>query len=200
MTAPEPRPGGLDSNVRGLLVLGVAVVVGALLLWSWGDDSTTTVDAGKSDTTTTVDISDLGSTTSTAPAEDTTSTTAPASENSPSEVSVIVLNGSGKTGVAASTSATIGEAGYNMLTPGNAPAQADTTSIYFAEGFEADAIAVANVLGKGADAVKPVTEASLGGAEGDADVTVVLGKDTAPASGDTSGSTDSSTTSTTAVG
>jgi hypothetical protein len=196
MTAPEPGPGGLDSNVRGLLVLGVAIVVGALLLWSWGDDSSTTVEAGKTSTSTTVDISGLGSTTSTTPAAESTSTTAPASDHSPSEVSVVVLNGSGQTGVAASTSATIGEAGYNMLTPGNAPALVDTTAIYYAEGYEADAIAVANVLGKGTDAVKPVTEASLGGAEGDADVAVVLGKDTPPASGGSTGSTGSSTSTT----
>jgi len=194
MTAPEPRPGGLDSNVRGLLVLGLAIVVGALLLWSWGpDDNSTTVDAGTSGTSTTVDVSNLGGTTSTVPTEDTT-TTEPASDHSPSEVSVVVLNGSGQVGVAKSTSATIGEAGFNMLTPGNAPAQVDTTSIYYAEDYEADAIAVANVLGKGTDAVKPVTEASLGGVEGDADVVVVLGKDTPPASG---GGTSGTTTSTT---
>lgn len=197
MTAPEPRPGGLDSNVRGLLVLGVAIVVGALLLWSWGDDGSTTVEAGKTDTSTTVDISDLGSTTSTLPTQDTTSTTAPASDHSPSEVSVVVLNGSGQVGVAKSNSTTIGEGGFNMLTPANAPALIDTTTIYYAEGYEADAVAVASLLGKGPDAVKPVTEASLGGAEGDADVAVVLGKDTPPTSGDSSGSTGSSTTSTT---
>ena len=196
MTAPEARPGGLDSNVRGLIVLGVAIVVGGLLLWSWGDDGSTTVDAGKGSTSTTVDVSDLGTTTTAADAASTT-TTAATSDHSPSEVSVIVLNGSGQTGVAASTSATIGESGFTMLTPGNAPANVETTAVYYADGYEADAIAVAQVLGKGTDAVKPVTEASLGGAEGDADVVVVLGADTPPASG---GSTSGSSTTTTATG
>ncbi len=194
MTAPEARPGGLDSNARGLIVLVVAVVIGGLLLWSWGDDGSTTVDAGKESTETTVDVSNLGTTTTAADAG-TTSTTAATSGKSPSEVSVVVLNGSGQTGVAASTSATIGEAGYTMLTPANAPANVETTSVYYADGFEDSAIAVAQVLGKGTDSVKPVTEASLGGAEGDADVVVVLGADTPPAS---SGDSGSSTTTTSA--
>lgn len=177
-------------------MLGAAVVVGIVLLWSWGDDGTTTVDAGQGDTTTTIDTSNLETTTTAAGGGEETTTTTPTTDHSPSEVSVIVLNGSGQTGVAASTSATIGEAGYVMLTPGNAPANVDTTSVYFVEEYESDAIAVAQILGKSTDAVKPVTEASLGGLEGDADVVVVLGADTPPASG--GGTAD--TTTTTAVG
>lgn len=191
MTAPEARPGGLDSNVRGLLVLGVAIVVGALLLWSWGDDGTSKVETGGADTSTTVDTSDLGTTT-TAAEDSGTTTTAPATENTPSEVSVIVLNGSGQTGAAGTNSSTVGEAGFTMLTPGNAPANIDSTTVYYADGFEGDAIIVAQLLGKGTDSVKPIAEGSLGGAEGDADVVVVLGADTPPV--------DSSTTTTTATG
>src|SRR4051812_8526900 len=108
MTAPEARPGGLDSNVRGLLVLGAAVVVGVLLLASWGDDGGTKVETSGSKTSTTVDTSDLGSTTS--PPDEETTTTAPASDHSPSEVSVIVLNGSGQTGAAGTNSDTVGGA------------------------------------------------------------------------------------------
>lgn len=186
MTAPEARPGGLDSNVRGLLVLGVAVLVGVLLLASWGDDGGTKVETGDGGTSTTVDVGGL-ETTTTAPAE--TTTTAAASAHSPSEVSVIVLNGSGQTGAASTNSSTIGDAGYTMLTPGNAPANIDSTTVYYADDYESDAIAVAQLLGKGTDAVKPLSEASLGGAEGDADVVVVLGADQPPV--------DSSTTTTT---
>jgi hypothetical protein len=188
MTAPEARPGGLDSNVRGLLVLGVAVLVGILLLWTWGDDGGSTVETTGSKTTTTVDIGDVD-TSSTTAAEQTT-TTAQQSDHSPSEVSVIVLNGSGQAGAAATNSSTVGDAGYTMLTPGNAPANIDSTTVYYADGYEADAIAVAQLLGKGTDAVKPLSDASLGGAEGDADVVVVLGADTPPV--------DSSSTTTTA--
>jgi len=190
MTAPEARPGGVDSNILGLAVLAVAVVVGALLLYSWGDKDSSTVASGKGATTTTIDTSDLGTTTTGADAA-TTTTTGGGSEHSPSEVSVLVLNGSGQAGVAKTTSTTIGESGYVMGTPTNAPANVDTTSIYYADGYESDAIAVAQILGKGTDAVKPLTEASLGGVEGKSDVVVVLGADTPPAS---EGTTTTTTT------
>lgn len=170
-------------------MLAVAVVVGALLLWSWGDDGSTTVQAGNGDTTTTIDTSELGTTTT--GAEAITTTTTGGTEHTPSEVSVLVLNGSGQTGVAGTTSTRIGEAGYVMGTAGNAPANVETTSVYYADGYESDAIAIAQILGKGTDAVKPLTEASLGGAEGDSDVVVVLGADTPPAS---EGTTTSTTT------
>ncbi len=95
---------------------------------------------------------------------------------------------SSQTGAAATNSSTIGDAGYTMLTPGNAQ-NIDSTTVYYADGYEADAIAVAQLLGKGTDAVKPLSDASLGGAEGDANVVVVLGADTPPV--------DSTTTTTT---
>ncbi|MCU1372601.1 MAG: LytR cell envelope-related transcriptional attenuator [Ilumatobacteraceae bacterium] len=191
MTAPEARPSGVDSNIRGLAVLAVAIIVGVLLLVSWGDDGSSKVETGSDSTTTTIDTSDLGTTTSSPDAATTTAAGGGGAEHSASEVSVLVLNGSGQTGVAGSTSTTIGEAGYVMKPATNAPAAAETTAVYFAEGYESDAIAVAELLGKGTDTVKPLTEASLGGAEGDADVVVVLGADTPPAS-------DGSTTTTSA--
>ena len=179
MTAPEARPGGLDSNVRGLMVLVVALVVGFLLLWSWGDD-TSSSDASSNGAGTPATTAPLDSVSTT---EATTTTTA-GSDRAPSEVSVIVLNGSGQTGAAGTNSTTIGESGYTMLTPGNAPTT-ETTVVYYADGYQEDAIAVAGILGKGTDAVKPLSEASLGGAEGDADVVVVLGGDIPPVSGTT---------------
>ena len=173
----------MDSNARGLIVLVAALVVGFLLLYSWGDDggsSTTTASV----TSTTVDIGDLGSTT-TAPTRTTTS----GADRAPSEVSVIVLNGSGQAGAAAETSSTIGDAGYTMLAPGNGPST-ETTTIYYKADYQQDAIAVGGLLGKGTDAVKPLADASLGGAEGDADVVVVLGSaDTPPVSGSTTTTT-----------
>lgn len=181
MTAPEARAGSRDSNARGLIVLAVALVVGFLLLWSWGPD-TSSSDAssnGVGSPATTAPL-DSGATTT----EATTTTTA-GSSRAPSEVSVIVLNGSGQTGAAGTNSTTVGESGYTMLTPGNAPAGTDTTIVYYADGYQEDAIAVAGILGKGTDAVKPLTDASLGGAEGDADVVVVLGSDIPPVSATT---------------
>jgi hypothetical protein len=185
MTAPEARPGGLDSNVRGLLVLAVAVVVGILLLASWGDNGGSKGDDAGSKTTTTIDTTGLETTTT--GAEAVTSTTT-GSTHAASEVSVIVLNGSGQTGAAKANSATIGESGYVMQTPTDGPST-QVTTVYYAPDYEADAVAVASVLGKSADVVKPLSEATLNGVGGDADVVVLLGADIPPVSSTTTSTT-----------
>jgi hypothetical protein len=184
MTAPEPRSAGSDGNARGLLVIGVAVVVGLLLLLNVGDGGSDVEGSASSGTTTTTldeGVVDVEDTT-------TTSTTAPDSGRSPSEVKVIVLNGSGQAGAAGATSETLGEAGYTMAEPGNAPSATETL-VYYAEDYQPDAIAVAELLGKGTDSVRPLSDASLGGAEGDASVVVVLGADTPPVSSETTTTT-----------
>ena len=186
MTAPEPRPAGRDSNARGLVVIAVAVIVGVLLLSQVGNGggSSTKTTSKPPSTTAPLDGSDT--------TEATTTTTADgSSERSPSEVKVTVLNGSGKAGAAAATSDQLDSAGYSMGTPGNAPTTTPTTTIYYAEGYKADAIAVATTLGKGTDAVQPLGNASLGTAAADADVVVVLGADTPAVS--TSSTTTTST-------
>lgn len=181
MTAPENRSTSRDSNARGLAVLGVAVVVGFLLLWQWGPSGDGTDSTSTKDSNTPVTTADLGATTT----EATTTTVPGGSEHEPSEVSVIVLNGSGQTGAAGTTSTTVEASGYTMLEPGNAPANIEQTTVYYAPDYQADAIAIAGLLGKGTDVVKPLSDASLGGAEADADVVVVLGADTPPVSSTT---------------
>ena len=49
MTAPQ-RSRGIDGNVRGLIVLGIAVLIGFLLLAKAGDDGSTTVTASSGTT------------------------------------------------------------------------------------------------------------------------------------------------------
>lgn len=186
MTAPEARSGGLDGNARGLVVLVVALVVGFLLLLNAGGGGGSTEvsagsDAGGPSTTAPLDG---GDTTTTA---DTTTTTE-ASTRSPSEVKVIVLNGSGQDGAAGATSDTIAGSGYEMATPANGPS-IEATTVYYTDGFEAEATSIALLLGKSPDNVAPIADASLGGAEGDADVVVLLGADTPPVSEGSSGTT-----------
>jgi len=198
MTAPEQRAGGLDSNARGIAVLVVAVVIGALLLWKAGDGgSSQPVATGGPSTT--VDISGLTSTT--AAGSDTTTTTQGTQGNTPSSVKVIVLNGSGKAGVAKSNSEAIGAKGYTMLTPGNAAKNASTTTIYYAAGYDSDAKAIAALLGKTPDVVLPMPTTTLGPGAETANVVVLLGADTVPASGTSgsSGSTGSSTSTSTST-
>jgi hypothetical protein len=195
MTAPEQRSNGLDANARGIIVLVVAVVVGLLLLYkagSGGGGGTTDVSTKKSGSTTTITIDDTGSTTSTTEKKS-------SGGHTPSEVKVLVLNGSGKTGVATSTSDSIKQTGYTMLTPDNATTNTATTTVYYADGYQTDAENVATVLGKTSDIVKPKPATSLGTGSDTANVVVVLGADVSPvgATTTTSGTGTGATTTTT---
>lgn len=193
MTAPEPRAGGLDANTRGIAVLVVAVLIGFLLLLKAGDGGTSEVSTGT--TPGTVDTSGI-ETTSTVAGSDTTTTTADTGSTgrAPSEVKVIVLNGSGKVGVAKTNSAAIGQKGYTMLTPGNAAANSSSTAVYYAEGYKTEAEAVAAALGKTPDIVVAKPTTSLGAGSDTANVVVVLGADVSPASTSSGSSTTSTST------
>jgi hypothetical protein len=194
MTAPEPRAGGLDANARGIAVLVVAVLIGFLLLLKAGDGGSSEVSTGT--TPGTVDTSGIESTT-TLPGSDTTTTTTPETDGEgrpPAEVKVLVLNGSGKVGVAASNSEAIGQKGYTMLTPGNAAANSSSTAVYYAEGYQAEAEAVAAALGKTADIVVAKPTTSLGAGSDTANVVVVLGADVSPVSGSGTSTSTSTTT------
>ncbi len=195
MTAPEARAGGIDANTRGIAVLVVAVLIGVVLLLQAGkSNGTTNVATAGSDTT--VDTSGLATTTTTtAPAGDTTTSTQPALSTRPvSEVQVLVLNGSGKVGVAAAGTNTLRSAGYATLEPTNAnqgirPA---TTTVYFAAGYQADATGVARVLGRGPEAVTALPNPAPGPGTEAANVVVLLGADTTAV--DTAASSASTTT------
>lgn len=183
MTAPEPRPAGLDSNVRGLVVLGVALLVGFLLLLNAGADGGD--DAAPADSSP-VTTADLGTDTTVAT---TTTTSTPSSGRTPSEVKVLVLNGGGPAGSAATTSATIEAAGYTMGEPANSPVTVTETTFYYADDYEEEATSVANLLGQTPDVVKPLAGSGLESAAGDANVLVVLGPNAAPVETDTTSTT-----------
>ncbi len=213
MTAPTQRSGGPDANARGIAVLVAAVAIGFLLLLKAGDgggNSTLLASSGK--TTTTVDIGGIGSSTTTSPGSGssttTTTTTATGSGRQPSQVKVLVLNADGPAGSAATTSQTIGARGYKMGSPANANAGVTLpkTAVYFAPGYQAEATAVALVLGKTGDIVAAMPSPVPGPGADTANVVVVIGKDSlsAGSSGGSSTTTtpgsrsSSSTTSTTA--
>lgn len=193
MTAPQARSGGVDANTRGIAVLVGAVLIGFVLLLKAGGTGAEGVSTAGGPTTT-IDTSGLVTST-TAEGSDTTTTTQASSSGRPlSEIKVLVLNGSGKTGVAASTTATFKAAGYTTLDPGNAASNASTTMVYFAEGYQAEASAAATtVLGKDPNSVVATMPSPLPGPNADqANVVVVLGADT-PAADTTSASSTSTT-------
>jgi len=157
----EPqRSHGLDGNLRGLIVLGLAVVAGFFLLAKADNGNAESVTTTGSATTTTVPSAGGGATngttggaTSSSVPKSTTTTAASGgavtgTTRTPASVSVVVLNGSGgKKGVASGATDKIKAKGYKTLQPGNA-APVDKTIMYYANGFQADAVAVAGVLGQ----------------------------------------------------
>lgn len=180
MTAPETRTGGFDANARGIAVLVVAVLVALLLLLKAGGDGNTSTaadDTGGGVTTT----APLGGSTTTTPDDTTTTTAASSGDREPKDVTVLVLNGGGPAGVAKANSDAIGEKGYTMGAYTNASATVATTVVYYADGYQAEAEAVASALGKSADVVEAMPDTPPGPGADTADVVVVLGQDTPPA-------------------
>lgn len=186
MTAPQQRAGGLDANARGILVLVAAVVVGFLLLLNTGGSGADPDNDAAPEPTVDVDLGDPDDETDdTTPDEPDATTTTSEPESgalAPGEISVVVLNGGGIAGAAGSTTQTLADAGYQMGEAGNAAESpnVEVTVVYFAEGFEAEATAVASVMGKPADVVEAMPETSPGPGADVANVVVVLGSDVAP--------------------
>lgn len=170
-------------------MLITAVVVGFLLLVqagaSGGGGSSDEVVAPETTTTeaeaptptdpdgTTADTTD--DTTGDETTDDTTDPEDETDEGETSEVQVAVLNASGVTGLAASTMNTITDAGYAQGAVGNATAT-DTTGIFYREGFQAEATALASLFGKPDSIVAALSTPFEGTTEDDV-VIVVLGGD-----------------------
>ncbi len=171
MTAGAHDAGGGFSRsagtnaARGVLVIVAAVAVGLLLMFRGLGDSSTDAAADGAATSTESGASDggdgtaaAGDTTTTVPADETTettSTTVSAPPRDPSEVKVLVLNGTD----ADARVAGVAGAGTDMIKPNNyivaEPKDADVngpSAIFYAEGYQAEANAVAAIFG-----VDPVT-------------------------------------------
>lgn len=128
--------------MRGIALIAVAVVLGVVLLQA--TDAPSPFEAATRDTTTTTTTDDADDDAADADDDGTTTTTDPgaAEPRDPSTYSVLVANGSGVPGVAARFSTQVEEAGFQVAEPANA-AQASTSTVYYNEGFEAEARAVA---------------------------------------------------------
>jgi hypothetical protein len=104
--------------------------------------------------------------------------TTPVSVRPPNQVKVFVANAAGVQGAAGRTADALIAAGYAAV-PGNSPTRAEATAIYYTEGFEAEAQAVAATLGVPATSVQPMpTPPPVAEIEG-SQVLVVLGPDIA---------------------
>jgi len=167
--------------LRGALLIAVAIILGAVLLAQSFKDGGTPVSAGGT-TTTTV----KRSVTSTTP------TTAP-QPHDPASVKVLVLNGSGKSGIAKAGADQLKAANYTTLDPANAPAGTPIAAsvVYFTAGYQADAQQIAMKLGLAPAAVQalPSPPPPAVGDPKEANVVVLIGTDAPVAGGGAAGST-----------
>ena len=102
---PRSRPGGGDPASRGLILVGVAVVLGLIILIKGGG-------VGYEHSTKSVDVPDNGAVTTTTAAPTTTVATV-----APADVPVVVANGSGQTGLAKTVANNLKTAGFTNTTP-----------------------------------------------------------------------------------
>lgn len=128
----------LRTAARGAILVGVAVLVGIVLLQvidkgggggGGGGDAGQTAGSGSSGGVTTSTLGDAG--------------------RSPAEVRVLVQNGSGVNQAAATLANELRGQGYAISGTGNAPVQTGTT-VSCRSGFEKEADALAATLGAGA--------------------------------------------------
>lgn len=180
------RPGGGDPASRGLILVGVAVVLGLIILIKGGG-------VGYERTTKSVDVPDNGAATTTTAAP---TTTTPAV--APADVAVVVANGSGQTGLAKTVANNLKTAGFTNSTPTDAVGTPPSTTVYFAPSFETSAQAIGSQLQLDSSRVQALpTGAKLAQVQpSDVGVIVVLGQD-ASATNTGAGSGSSTTTTTT---
>ena len=171
--------GGTGSNpgTRGALLLGVAVILGIVLLQQFDNDIDTgggpvaaqSVPDDEETTTTTVRVG----LTSVPPVIPTTSAARPKSE-----VKVLVANGAGVRGLGAATTNALKALGYATLTPTDATTTVPKTSVQFVEGWEAEGREVAGALTLPPTVATRLASPPVAAADiGDAKVIVILGQD-----------------------
>jgi hypothetical protein len=179
-----------DAALRGALLVAVAVIIGALLIWRGhsDDDNSNAVDTGTGSTTTRAGNSNSttsrpGGTTRNAPT--TPGPTAPiGSIRQPGQVKVLAANGSGVDGYASQVHQKLATGGYASLGAENAKAGQANTLIYYRDGFQEDARALAVFLGANGNVVQAapasltdkLDQAVANKAQG-ANVVIILGAD-----------------------
>lgn len=192
--------GPIDS--RALILIGAAVVIGLLLLAKGFDTGGGTVTATGPTTDTAADTADggdaggdtvapgdtttsivEGTDTGTAAPGDTTVTTPPTLRD-PSEVTVLVANGSGEPGVAGVLQERLTALNY-VADAANAQASS-ASQILYREGLDADAAALAEAIGAPATTLRLLAAGEVPPVAADAvdrantsDVVIIMGSDAA---------------------
>lgn len=153
------------SAARGALLVGLAVIIGIVLLQVIDDGTTGPIGDGGN-------ASGNGSTATTTADGGTTTTTSAVPEKTPAEVAVLVQNGSGRSGAARAMTDSLKAKGYQTLTPADADERSGTV-VYFKPDLERECTTVATAVG-GNPTVEPIPDPAPTGSE-NASCVVILG-------------------------
>lgn len=178
--SPKPAPGAPNA-VRGIVIVVAAGLLGLFLLARGGTTGLVSHDgstpSGGHVTSTTGNVPTI------APAP---TTVAPSATKAPADVSVAVFNATGGavTNAAGDAKAKLTPLGYNQISIADAPQAEKASAVYYADGYQANAQAIAGALGFDPGSVKAAAGApnSPGAGQG-ASVVVVIGTDTASGQG-----------------
>lgn len=172
---------------RGLVLIIVAVLLGVVLLnatdepfTTVDDRSATGSDRDRDDPAVDEESDDVGGLDDDDVTTDTTATTDASAPRPPGEVTVLVANGSGVAGAAARFTEQVAASGYVTAEPANmrGGARADASVVYYTEGYEAEAAALAATLSP-VPVVEPLPEPAPVDDLRGAAVLLVLGPDLA---------------------
>jgi D-alanine-D-alanine ligase-like ATP-grasp enzyme len=192
--AAGPAGSGSNAGARGALLLGVAVILGIVLLQKF-DTDVSSVGTGSEVTVPTVEAPTTTRRVGLTTVPPVTPTTGRA--RAKAEVKVQVANGAGVRGLAGSTTEALRGAGYTAILPPTdvSSGTVDKTSIQFAEGFEAEAREVAAALSQPPTAVTriPTPPVALSAPNEEARVFVILGSDVANPTSTVAGATTTTT-------
>ena len=165
MFGPLERSG----TVRAVVLVGAAVVVGALLM-----PSATRPSLGVAATSSKVSVS------TTAPAPATTTVPSTVVPQIPvSSIKVLVANGTNTSGAAGTVSSLLSGKGFGTLSPVDALTTVSQSQVYAIGGDTAAAEEVASALGLGASSIEPTSTPVPVSSTGGATVVVVVGPDLA---------------------
>jgi LytR cell envelope-related transcriptional attenuator len=167
------RSAGIQAG-RAILLIGVAVVIGFVLLHHAGGGTAGPISTGGAPTTPrTTTATGTGGTTTTL--RSTTSTSV--ALRAPEAVKVLVANGTSTAGLAGRVTSTLHAKGYNTLTATDASTKPTSSIVYFEPGYGPDAAALAAKIDLPTTAVLPIQSpppvANLSGAQ----ILVVAGPD-----------------------
>lgn len=179
MTAGGGVASAKPSNTgRAVLLLAIAVILGVALLHE--------LDNGGGTASLATEVKEKAAT---QPAVQNTSTTL--AVRSPADVKVLVANGVGVAGAASKVASRLQPIGYQLAKPGNTVNKETVSSVQYAAGYQAEALALATSLGLPSSAVQALpTPAPVTDMQGST-VLVIIGNDLA-ATGTANGATTQS--------